>query len=162
MLTGSSGTTSTHSGHAKPGKRLFACLLRSAAKSWWRPFQVAACWGWRVTNAIGRSPHLMCCLATTLTSRTWGWLASSCSMARLDAFWDRRLVRYRFLIQEERGRFTSPPEMMISLLLSFKEMEPSGFITAKSPVWKLPPLNAFFVASGSLKYFVAHQKGGKK
>jgi hypothetical protein len=42
---------------------------------------------------------------------------------------------------------------MISLLLSKTAIAPSGWTTARSPEWKLPPANAFVVASGSLKYY---------
>jgi hypothetical protein len=48
---------------------------------------------------------------------------------------------------------TSPPEMMISLLLSMIDIEPSGYITARSPELKLPPRKAVRVASGSRKYW---------
>ena len=44
--------------------------------------------GRRITNAMGRSPHLGCVRAMTETSCMAGCVASSCSMARLEAFWD--------------------------------------------------------------------------
>src|ERR1700733_11916717 len=50
------------------------------------------------------------------------------------------------------GTRTSPPEIMRSLLRSRIEILPSGFFTARSPVPKCPPRNAFLVAPGSRKY----------
>ena len=77
ILTGSSGTTETHSGQANPGRRFRACSLRSFSNSAWRPAHLSAFCGWRMTNAIGRSPHFGCERATTDTSRTSGCVASS-------------------------------------------------------------------------------------
>ena len=57
---------------------------------------------------------------------------------------------------------TSPPEMMISLLLSMMAIAPLGCMTARSPEWKLPPAKAFFVASGSRKYCKGTDKNGLK
>ncbi len=41
----------------------------------------------------------------------------------------------------------------MSLLLSCTAIYPSGCHTARSPLWNQPPCNAFFVASGSRKYY---------
>ena len=76
-LTGSSGTTATHSGHAKPGSRFRACALRSFSNSACRPFHLSAFCGCRMTNAMARSPHFGCARATTDASRTSGCVASS-------------------------------------------------------------------------------------
>jgi hypothetical protein len=77
---GSSGTTSTHSGHANPGKRFFACSFKSVSNSARFPFHLSALCGCNITNAIARSPHLGCERATTATSSTSGWVESSASV----------------------------------------------------------------------------------
>lgn len=41
----------------------------------------------------------------------------------------------------------------MSLLLSWMLTDPSGCMTAKSPLWKYPPLKAFSVALSSVKYW---------
>jgi hypothetical protein len=49
--------------------------------------------------------------------------------------------------------------MIRSLLRSTIAIEPSGYRTARSPEWKLPPRKASFVASGSWKYYnESHQR----
>lgn len=48
--------------------------------------------------------------------------------------------------------------MMMSLLLSWMLTDPSGYMTAKSPLWKYPPLNAFSVAFSSVKYYGSGEK----
>lgn len=57
-LTGNSGTTSIHSGQANPGSRVRAYSFRSLLNSWCRPTHLSAYCGFRITKAIGRSPHL--------------------------------------------------------------------------------------------------------
>ena len=76
-FTGNLSTTWTHSGQANPGKSMRAWRFNSISNPAWFPDHVWRYSGRRIMNAIGRSPHLGWSLATTDTSRTCGWLASS-------------------------------------------------------------------------------------
>lgn len=63
-----------------------------------------------------------------------------------------RSAEYKYHTTTSTPSLTSPPEIMMSLLLSIICMTPSGCITARSPELKYPPLNALWVAFESLKY----------
>ena len=86
--------------------------------------------GLRVTKALGTSPHFSSGTAMTAHSITAGWETTACSTSMVEMF--------------------SPPLMMMSFMRSRSSMEPSGWLTPRSPEWNQPPLKALAVASASL------------
>lgn len=77
-----------------------------------------------------------------------------CSIATLEAFF----YYCQHIYNGTNIYLTSPPEIMISLLLSTIAIVPFGYMTAKSPDLNTLPLKAFFVPEGSLKYYPERKK----
>ena len=84
--------------------------------------------GFRVTKACGVSPQVSSGRATTAASRTSGWRYSTSSTSSELMF--------------------SPPEMMMSFARSLISTYPSGWSTARSPVWNQSPAKAAPLAAG--------------